>query len=244
MTAALVAAIAAAALPGSAAATTIPGKNRQATFLVEVRGVQTTTWTEDHHSSGQLCDYTSTGSGSEKVVFSSRPVVIKAWQFMGAGSVFFTRGRKPATLPGRGYVVRHGKLERGDFNPSCAVGDGGDGTPSAPPASDCGRKKIASLPIEFEWDPSNGKRLNLVNDSSETGPEYENCPLQGEGWTNLLRSDDKKGTAGEELPAVDIFDKRQGKMLVLGEGAIKRSSMDIDYTVRISWTLTLTRLRR
>jgi hypothetical protein len=242
----IAAATAALALPGSAGATKFPGKNREATFRVSVQGVQTTTWSENHQSTGTLCDSSSHGSGSERIVFSSRPVVIKAWQFMGAGRVVFTRGTKPATLPGRGSVTRNGKLERSDVDPRCAVGDGdGDGT-TAPPASDCGRKVIGSLPLMLGWDPSNSKRIMVVNDSSKSGPPFENCPVSGDAWTTLLRWDDKKGTAGEELPAADLFDKRQGKMLVLGKGTVKRSdsSRGSASTTRVQWTLTLTRLRR
>ena len=247
MTRALLIAVAATALalPASAAATKFPGQNREATFRVSVKGVQTPTWTENHQSTGARCDSSAHGSGSERIVFSSRPAVIKAWQFMGTGPVFFTSGRRPAALRGRGYVTRNGRVERGDFDPSCAVGDGGDGT-AAPPASDCGKRKIASLPLELEWDPNNAKRIMVVNDAGKSGPRFDSCPVNGWSWTTLLRYDDKKGTAGEELPAADLFDKRQGKMLVLGKGLVKQSdsSLGIASTTRIEWTLTLIRLRR
>jgi len=32
-------------------------------------------------------------------------------------------------------------------------------------------------------------------------------------------------------------------MIVLGKGTIRRTAMDVTYTVRIKWTLTLRRLR-
>jgi len=226
----------------TATATKLPGKNRQATFRVSIEGVQTTTWVENHQSQGGRCDYTETGQGSERVVFSSRPVVIKAWQFRGVATVFFLRGKKNATLPGRGSVTRTGTLERGALDPSCAVGDGGDES-APPPASDCGRKPIASLPLDLGYDPKDAKRITVYNASSKTGPDYEHCPRLGEGWTTILRGDDTHGSAGQELPAADLFDKRQGKMIVLGKGTIRRTAMDVTYTVRIKWTLTLRRLR-
>ena len=240
----IVAVVVAVTVAAPAEAPRMPGKNRHATFKVSVKGVQTTTWSENHQSTGARCDYTSTGSGTERVVFSSRPVVVEAWQVMSAGSVFFVRGSKPATLPGRGYVTRHGKSERGPIDPGCAVGDGGDGTAPPPPASDCGRKRITSLRLQLGFDPANRKRINVFNDSSTAAPEFEQCPIAGESWTTILRRDDAHGTAGEELPAVDLFDERQGKMLVLGKGQVRRTAMDTTSTTRIRWTLTLTRLRR
>jgi hypothetical protein len=231
-------------LPASqATATRMPGRNQQATFKVSVKGVQTTTWSENHQSSGDLCDVTQTGSGSERVVFSSRPVVIKALRIMSAGSIFFVRGRKPATLPGRGHVTRNGTLNRGPIDPRCAVGDGGDGT-AAPPPSDCGRKRITSLTLMLGYDPANRRRINVFNDSGQAAPDFEQCPVMGDSWTTILRRDDAHGTPGEELPAVDLFDRSQGKILVLGKGLVRRTAMDVTSTTRIEWTLTLTRLRR
>lgn len=240
MTARIVTAALLASLLGAspAAAAWMNTEQRHATFRISVRGVQTTQWVEDHQATpNQPCDYTETGNGSERVVFSSRPVKVTAWH-MGTGPVMFVRARKPATLPGRGKVTRHGTLKL-DFDPSCAVGDGGDGG-SAPPASDCGTKRITSLPLELVY---RGKRITVTN-HGQGGPDFSYCPLQGEGWTTILDDDNQRETAGQELPLDDLFDRKQGKILVLGDGTVNRSSSNgISYRTHVEWTLTLRRLR-
>jgi hypothetical protein len=227
------------ALASAAPATQLPGRHREATFKVSVDGVQKTTWSVDHESVG-LCDFAETGSGSETVRFSSRTVTIKAFQLLGRGPIYLSRAGGEAVLPGRGRVRRGGTVQKGPVDPSCAVGDGGDG--SGPPPSDCGTKRITSLPLVLRYDGS--KRITLANDGAKTSPDYENCPLMGEGWTSILSRLDH-GTAGEDLPASDLFDRRQGKILVLGRGTLSRRGLgDMTSTTEIRWTLTLTRLRR
>jgi hypothetical protein len=231
----------AAAAPASA--TRAPGKSREAWFRVSVEGVQTLRWTENHPSRGG-CDYDEHGSGTERVVFRSRrSVLVHAFQLFGIGPVMFAGPSDQADLPMRGTVHRQGTLTLAPPAPGCAVGDGGDGS-YTPPASDCGTKRITRLALRLEYDALNPRRITLWNDGNEAAPEFTNCPAQGDAWTTILSRDDHRRTAGEELPAHDLFDRRQGKILVLGRGKVHSSSSGVEATTRIRWTLTLRRVRR
>ncbi len=226
------------AFAASASATKLGGVH-QAYFKATVKGTQTTTWSEDHNPQFH-CDYDQSGSGTERVKFAStKAVLIRAFQLSTAPPQFI-RGTGLAYLPTRGYVERHGSLTLAPSPPECAVGDG-DGS-YTPPASDCGRKKIGSLLLSLQYAPK--KRLTLSNGPMPKGPKFTNCPMNGQGWTTILSRDDRHVTAGESLPPSDLFDRRQGKMIVLGTGKVHSSFGGTVSTTKISWELTLTRVKR
>jgi hypothetical protein len=215
-------------------------KPRQARFKVTVSGVQKTHWTAQH-ASQYHCDPAYNGSGDEKVKFRSRrKVTIKAFH-LGVGPVLFVRGKGEAILPTKGAVRRSGTLNTPPSPPDCAVGDGGSG--QGAPASDCGRKAIGSLPLTLAYDPLNTKRITLYQSRIVQKPRFNACPMQGLGWPTLLSRDDRHRTAGQTLPRRDLFDRRQGKMIVIGRGKVTSNSAGVKSTTRITWTLTLVRLR-
>lgn len=230
---------AALAAPGTASATQAP-KVSEAFFKARVEGVQTTSWTANHQPQFH-CDYQQSGSGSERVTFeSTRAVRIRAFR-LGRGPVYFLRGKDLASLPTHGAVRRSGTLNLAPPTEECAVGDGGGD--SQPPAPDCGRKRIRSLPLSVAYDALKPDRITLSRSGQPGGPTFNRCPTMGEGWPNVLSRDDRHRTAGEELPRADVFDRRQGKMIVLGKGTIRGGSDGVSYTTRIRWDLTLRRLR-
>jgi hypothetical protein len=230
----------AAVVPAAHAATPGP-KVSEAWFKVTVEGVQTTTWTADHKPAFR-CDSSYRGSGSERVTFKSRrPLVVRAFR-LGKGPVSFINDGKLAALPTRGNVKRSGTQTLDPSPPECAVGDG-DGDPGDPPRPDCGTKAIPSLMLSLQYDALSPDRITLSPDPNPTAPTFTRCPMMGTGWTTFLTSDATRRTAGEKLPRADLFDKRQGKMIVIGRGAISSNAQGIRSTTRIQWDLTLTRLR-
>lgn len=212
---------------------------KEARFKVTVKGTQTTTWSANHPSTSR-CVSAYTGSGTEKVTFrSKRRVVAKAFA-LGRGPVLWTAGGDVAELPMKGTVIRRGSMTFAPTPPDCAVGDG-DST-GTPPASDCGTKKIRSLRLLLAYDYQRHDRITLSN-GGQAEPRFEQCPSLGQGWTTILSRDDRKRTAGEELPRRDLFDRRQGKMIVLGRGKVTTNADGVSATTRIEWELTLVRRR-
>ena len=229
------------AVVSPASATYLKGGNNDAYFKATVKGTQTTTWSEDHKPMFK-CDSASQGSGKETVKFAStKAVVLRAFQF-NKGPAIWLRGKGHADMPTKGYVERNGTRTLAPATPECAVGDG-DGT-YTPPPSDCGRKPISSMPLRVAHDALNKNRITLSNATMMRAPVFQQCPLGGEGWPGILSRDAKKRTAGEALPLKDLYDKRQGKMIVIGRGAVSTNSNGYASSTKITWTLTLTRLKR
>jgi hypothetical protein len=212
---------------------------KDARFKVTVKGTQTTTWSADQPAQSR-CLGAHTGSGTEKVTFKSKRRVVARAFALGKGPITWIVGSDQAELPMKGSVTRRGSETFAPTPPDCAVGDG-DGT-SAPPASDCGTKKIRSLKLLLAYDVLSRNRITLSN-GGQAEPRFEQCPRMGEGWTTILSRDDRKRTAGEELPRSDVFDRRQGKMIVLGHGKVTSNDKGVRSTTRIEWELTLVRRR-
>jgi hypothetical protein len=230
----------------SGSSATPPLRVQEAYFKVKVEGLQKTTWAADHEPANR-CDPSYRGSGRERVTFRSRrAVVIRAFQIgsrSGRAPVTFVHEGEQADLLTRGSVTRSGTLTLDPPQPGCAVGDGGDGT-STPPAKDCGTKQIRSLSLRLAYDALKPDRITLSKANQDRKPEFTNCPLNGEGWPTILSRDDRNRTAGEELPRADLFDRRQGKMIVIGRGTVRGDSSGVRHTTTIEWDLTLTRIRR
>jgi hypothetical protein len=224
----------------ASATTPVPLHVKQARFKATIEGVQTTTWTANHPSTAR-CDQAMHGSGSERVTFAStRPVTVKAFQMAGMNGPSMLGNHGLAVLFTHGWVKRSGTLDRAPVVPECAVGDGG-GPSSEPPASDCGRKRIPALLLDLLYDPAKPNRIFLQSEPVQA-PRFDNCPSLGDGWPVIVsRSGDH--TIGQTLPARDLFDSRQGKMIVLGKGKVAGGSDGVTYTTRVNWTLTLTRLK-
>lgn len=237
------AAVVAGLVPVQAGFATEPIRVREAYFRVTVEGVQRTKWTANH-TSERRCDPAYTGSGSERVRFASkRAVVVRAFQFGRRGPVSLLAGPGLAELPTRGSVRRSGTLNLPPADPGCAVGDGGDGT-YVPPPPDCGTKAIPALKLRLAYDALSANRITLSPAEFPSRPTFKQCPIQGVGWTTILSRDDRERTAGQLLPRDELFDRRQGKMLVLGEGKVHTNISGVDSTTRMDWTLTLTRVRK
>jgi hypothetical protein len=224
------------------ASATTPPRVQQARFKATVEGVQTTGWTADHPSTGR-CDTAYHGKGSERVTFAStRAVTIKAFQIarsrpMFAGSPGRAAGQPD--LPTSGWVRRSGTIDRAPVVPECAVGDGGG--PSTAPASDCGRKRIRALTLRLEYDSAKKDWITLTSQPVDE-PRFDNCPSLGDGWPVILSYANGR-TVGQDLPAHDLFDRRQGKMIMLGKGRASGNDNGVRWTTRVQWTLTLTRLK-
>lgn len=214
-------------------------KTKEAYFKVTVEGVQTTTWTANHEPAFR-CDSRYSGSGSERVTFKSRRAVkLRAFR-LGRGPVIWLRGKGIGVLPAKGSVRRSGTLDHSPPLPECAVGDG-DGSGERP-KPDCGTKRIPSLPLQVMHDPLKPDRIT-VSRNDHGGPSFQQCPMMGEGWPTILSKDDRHRTAGEEFPRKDVFDRRQGKVIVLGKGTVRGGSQGTKYTTKIRWELTFTRVR-
>lgn len=222
---ALAATCAAVALPATAGAIDLPsGKD---TWLVSARGIQKTTWSIAHTPDGTFeCDGAQTGSGTETIRFTSKPV--KATSFVG-GSLKGLIGQ--VTLDAKGTVARQGTLTTGaPANPeNCPDGVGG-----GDPAPDCGSKRFTHLFLTPSWDPK-GRRVQLEQDDVvPLTPSFEHCPVTGVAWPSIL-------DAGVRFPFRELSES--GKHIVIGRAKKAGHDADSDWTTTIRWELALKRVK-
>ena len=152
-------------------------------FRVQVEGVQKTTWQHQHVKQFD-CDSNSSGSGTEKVRFKSKPKVVSIFKF-GRSTPTILQGRSGnAILDLRSKITRNGtRTDSG--GKVCSYGDGNGAAPKAP---DCGTKRSV---LYADLDYLHGRKDVIGLDQSlavPLGPFY-NCPVGGTSWPSLLDRD-------------------------------------------------------
>ncbi len=227
-----------AAMAGATTAGATPPKGLQkATFRVTVDGVQKTTWKTDHPGSGG-CDGAVTGNGTEKVRFTSRPVIVRATTLAGLSAPVFT-------APGRfiepklrllGTVLRQGVLDAAPGGECGGVGGG-----SIP--RDCGTRSFRGVGFPLSY-----RLLAKPKDQLDFRPEFvddpfANCPSGGSSFPTLVRTNEGREMR-TELPRRELFDRSLGKIIVIAGGRESETAAEHTYLTTIRWVLTFERLGR
>lgn len=227
--------LAAFAAPAAHAAKPLP---QQATFKVELKGVQTTEWAIAHKGAGAAaCDMDQFGSGKETIRFSAKPGKMIAIQ--GAGTPTFFPAKKPVGLYStalRGKISRQGTLTTEPL-PAGANCPGG-GTPTAPPTPDCGTRSIQGLTVkpQYEYDTD----LLILEQDGEAVDPFKHCPALS-NWPYLLPQNTDGSDVGQRLPFKDLFE--QGKNIVIATGKNKVQDDDSVSITKIRWELSFTRVK-
>src|ERR1044072_2424846 len=227
-------------------------KDQQASFKIEIRADQHSTWTLDYTTPGCGTGTSHlTGSGEHRFSMATKkPFKVKVFREpAGGGSAFsfFDYGRGATGVPVSVAAVREGvtSVETTGGEP---CGDGGDGTP---PASDCGPRSFnAELALDYysTLHFPDSELTPLVDVLSPSGPFdangfsgdalwdelYTNCPAVGSTGCELLRS-----------PAGGISPKKLfGKKKTFKVKAIDTVVDDTDTSheeTTMSWTIEFTR---
>jgi hypothetical protein len=234
-TARRVAAIAllATSLPAAAAqAAPTPGMEKQF-FRVEVKGKQTTTWSQFYAPQGQ-CDQGVTGSGSETATFRTPRSYRLPVQRIGKDYVLF--GDEYGSEVGvMGKTTRTARMEYTPLDPKCHGTGGGE---IAPP--DCGTKRGA-IRIGFGWNVSG--RPGIVLTDGDILDFYKNCPLLGTPFPQLQDVDTGLEPIVARIPAKDLFDRSIGKHIVIGRGQRSVDNAGSVWTTKIRFEVTLKRTK-
>jgi len=219
----------AAAPAASARAAATPGVQSRV-FRISIKGTQTTEW-EQHHAPVGRCDQSSDGVGRETATFRTRkPVRMQVQRFGGANSVLFG-GAKGNALAAKGKVDRTADILLGDFDPLCK-GTGGGGT-SAP---DCGARD-ANLQLRLSFVPS--RRHGGIWMQGDFFTLYQNCPLLGTGFPEILTDNTNGKPVTAKIPAADLFDRSIGKHIVIARGERTAKDAETEWTTRVRWEITL-----
>lgn len=206
---------------------------RQAKFKLSVEGWQKNDWAASHESTGR-CDASDHSYGGEYAKFKSiRPVTLKAIQ-IGKETPNFLIGKGLPYIDTTADVARNSVSAVGPVPDDCAV-SGGGGDPVAP---DCGLKTVSPYPLQLEYSHEVKNSIALTSAYAD-GPLYNACG--GGAFPYLIDEEPLSGPIVSELPPKELFDKRIGKLIVIGTGVYDLPLPDFSDRTEVRWEVTLTR---
>ncbi len=226
-----------AALTGVTTAGAAPPKGlEKATFRVTAEGVQKTTWKTDHPGSAG-CDGAVTGNGTERVRFTSRPVIVRATTLEGLSAPVLTApGRFVEPKLGLGGTVSR----RGVLNAAPGGECGGAGGGSIP--RDCGARSFSGVGFPLSYRLLAKPRDQLDFRPAFVDDPFKNCPSGGSSFPTLVRTSEGREMR-TELPRRELFDHSLGKIIVIARGRESETAGEHTYLTTIRWVVTFERLR-
>lgn len=207
-----------------------PAEMQTGRFLVELKGVQETTW-KTRHAAQFECDVNIDGGGFENVWFKSRGTVLTVSSF--GRTVLMRRGRAPASLDINATIERQGVVET-TSGAVCADGDGGGGPP---PLADCGTKR-SRLRVDVRYRRG---RVSVEPDLVLPLGPFANCPEGGISWPSLLTRNRSGRLIGQALPMEDLFS--HGRNIVVARGSATQADGGSQSTTTIRWSLSFKRIK-
>jgi hypothetical protein len=210
---------------------------KTAKFRIEVSGVQTTAWKEDHKAKFD-CDYTAKGEATEVIRFASKPLVATATSYSATDptfrvgkKTFRAEVRMPSKVTRRSnYQMFPGKV--------CSYGDGTGGQEK--PQPDCGQRNLTIwAEVRFQYG-----RL-LVDDGDDVFvplPGYRHCIIGGTAYPNMLWRGGKNAV-GKPLTGRQLFTGPKVRTITVGRREVNQDEDSWDETT-IKYTVKLTRLTR
>ncbi|HTT96107.1 MAG TPA: hypothetical protein VMF55_15660 [Solirubrobacterales bacterium] len=212
-----------------------------ARFKIEIKGVQKTVQQHTHTAEGQ-CDLTDISSGSEKIVFKTRPIVITASHAPGQFNPYLLARATPQGIPAtatatvsRSYTPRI----RLATDPECGRNGGG----SVEIHPDCGTRTVGAWRLDLEYDQ---QRKNGVFLAADEGPDlFAECPAAGDMLAFPFL--DTTTTAGKTITAQvsqdELFDPGIGKWVAIAKGSRRYDAPDYWAKATVEWDVSFTRLK-
>lgn len=236
---AVVAAVAAVAAP--AGATTYGNGYQLARFKVEVKGWQTMVQQHTHPAEAP-CDVEDFSSGSEKVSFSSKPIVVNASYYPGQENPEFFSG-KSLGIPTKATVKRsYTPRITPPPNPNGECGDNGGGVETKW-QSDCGTKVVKPYPVKLEYVKDKPHSLLMLITETTKDP-FEECPASANGsFPYLITLNSKEDFIGADLSQKELFDPHFQKWISIARGTHKVSLGDYWCKTTLHWEVSFTRLK-
>jgi hypothetical protein len=216
------------------AAAALP-KVKEAKFKVTVEGWQKDDWAANHESTG-FCDPSDHSYGGEYAKFkSTKPVRLTAIQ-VGKNAPSFLIGTGQPYIDTSADVARNAVNAVSSVPKSCAVASGGGDGESLTP--DCGLKSVASYPVALAYDSYFKDSITLTS-AGAIEPLFYNC---GHGtFPDLLERNEVAMPIMSELPYKELFDKKIGKLIVIGHGDYDLPLADYSEKTEVHWEVTFVR---
>ncbi len=240
---ALCAAVAAVlALAAPANADTYSNGYKLARFKVELKGWQKSVQQHTHAAENE-CDADDFSSGSESIVFRSKPVVINASYFPGQHNPEFFSGKRLG-------IRTVAKLERSYTprisypSPTANCGENGGGVENVQ-LPDCGSRTLKPFDVKLGWGIGKRDEDTLVLNTDYSGEEpYERCPgLPEGGFPFLIVFNAKNDYIGAQISQKELFDPKFQKWISIANGSRKERSGDYWYKTTLHWEISFTRLK-
>jgi hypothetical protein len=224
--------------PSGGASGATPTRFQEARFRIEIKGVQKTV--QQHtHLAEETCDLTDISSGSERVVFRTRPIVITALHAPGEFNPSLLASATPQGIPATATVTRSYTPRitlPGD--PECGQNGGG----SAETKPDCGTRKVGDWRLDLEYDE---EQKNGVFLAADEGPDlFAECPPAG----GMLAFPflDTTTTSGKTITAQisqdELFDAGIGKWVAIAKGSRRYEGQGYWAKATVEWDVSFTRI--
>jgi hypothetical protein len=222
----------------SAAGDANPYDYKKAFFKVTVDGVQRTTWSTKHVGTGG-CDGSYTGSGTERVRFTSSAVKVQATHIKGLSTPILgvPNAHREPILKLRGTVARQGAIQHaGDGDGGC--GGGVDQDPIAP---DCGTKRFRGMkmPVSYKLAVKPKEQIDLRTEPIDD--PFRRCPAGGYSFPSLMQSNNGE-LIRTDLPSDELFDEKLGKIIVIARGKEQETTGDGRWVTTVRWVVTFERI--
>ncbi len=211
---------------------------QSARFKVEIKGVQQM-YSQHTHDAAFACDSNDYSSGSEKLVFKTKPVVITAYHSTGLFNPEFLAKGLPDGIPGTATVTRNytPRLSGGD-GPGCGENGGGEGEEAKP---DCGTKTVSPFHLDLEYDTEKKSALTLLGGIDED--PFKDCPGAGDlSFPNLIVEKSNGKEIYADVSQDQLFDPEFGKWIALASGSRRVDQTDFWAKSTIHWDVSFTRL--
>lgn len=222
---------------GSAAAVK---KVEFAHFKVEIKGVQQMYSQHTHEAEGP-CDIDDFSSGSEKLVFKTKPVVITSVHVPGVFNPSFVAASTPEGIPATATVTRNYTTRiSGGTGPGCGENDGdGSGEGLKP---DCGTKTVTPFRLDLDYSEDEKSKLTLLGGLDED--PFHECPgVGGLSFPDLIVESTSGRLIAADVSQDQLFDPAFGKWIALAGGSRKITEKDWWAKSTIHWDVSFTRLK-
>jgi hypothetical protein len=214
-------------------------KPQMARFKVEVKGVQQM-YLQHTHEAADPCDLDDYSSGSEKLEFKTRPIVITALHTPGLFNPEFIaksapEGLKATATVKRRYTYRLG----GGTGEGCGENDGNGMSEELAP--DCGLETVNPFYLKLDYSQHEKSLLTLAGGMNED--PYVECPgVGGMSFPELILENTNGSVVAADVSQDQLFDPEFGQWVALASGTKKVTEKDWWAKTTIHWDVRFTRL--
>jgi hypothetical protein len=208
-------------------------------FKVEIKGVQQM-YSQHTHEAENDCDINDFSSGSEKLVFKTKPIVITSVHVPGVFNPSFVVASTPDGIPATAKVTRsYTPRISGGVAEGCGENDGNGSGEEVKP--DCGTKTVTPFRLDLDYSEEEKSKLTLLGGLDED--PFHECPgVAYLSFPDLIVEGTNGHVIAADVSQDQLFDPEYGKWIALASGTRKVTEKDWWAKSTIHWDVSFTRL--